>query len=81
MTEEIAHKFAEFIKDHDKRFEAKARAGGDESAVLLTLASDGTVLDPIDDLAEYQRTQINENDPRPTVKAAWDKWREQHHGG
>lgn len=81
MTEEQAHKFAEFIKDHDKRFEAKARPDGDESAVLLTLASDGTVLDPVADVAEYQQTQINENDPGPTVKAAWDKWRIQHYGG
>ena len=81
MTEQQAHQFAEFIKDHDKRFEAKARPDGDQSAVLLTLASDGTVLDPISDLAEYQKTQMDGNDPGPTVKAAWDKWREQHHGG
>lgn len=81
MTEEQAHQFAEFIKDHDKRFEAKARPGGDESAVMLTLASDGTVLEPISEIAEYQQTQINENDPGPTVQAAWDKWRTQHHGG
>ena len=81
MTEETAHKFAEFIKDHDKRFEAKARPDGSESAVLLTLASDGPVLQPISDVSEYQRTQIDENDPGPTVEAAWNKWREQHHGG
>ena len=81
MTEEQAHQFAEFIKDHDKRFEAKARPNGGESAVLLTLASDGTVLDPISEIAEYQQMQIDENDPGPTVKAAWDKWRAQHHGG
>lgn len=81
MTEEQAHKFAEFIKDHDKRFEAKARPGGDASAVLLTLASDGTVLDPVAEIAEYQQTQINENDPGPTVKTAWDHWRTVHYGG
>ncbi len=81
MTEEQAHKFAEFIKDHDKRFEAKARPDGDASAVLLTLASDGTVLDPVADISEYQQAQIDENDPGPTVKAAWDKWRTQQYGG
>ncbi len=81
MTEDQAHKFAEFIKDHDKRFEAKAHPGGAESTVLLTLASDGTVLDPISDIAEYQTTQMDGNDPGPTVRAAWDKWREGHHGG
>ena len=81
MTEGQAHQFAEFIKDHDKRFEAKARPDGNESAVLLTLASDGTVLDPISDLAEYEQAQINKNDPGPTVRAAWDHWRGQHHGG
>lgn len=87
MTEAQAHQFAEFIKDHDKRFEAKARPGGDESAVLLTLASDGMVLDPISDVAEYQRTQIDENDPGPTVKAAFEAWQArtqslgQAHGG
>ncbi len=81
MTEEQAHQFAEFIKDHDKRFEAKARSNGGESAVLLTLAADGTALEPISDISEYQRTQMDENDPGPTVRAAWDKWRVQHYGG
>ena len=74
MTEEQAHQFTEFIKDHDKRFEAKARPGGDTSAVLLTLATDGTTLAPISEIAEYEETQINQNDPGPTVKAAWEKW-------
>ncbi len=77
MTEEQVAHFAEFIKDHDKRFEAKARPDGDDSAVLLTLASDGTALDPISEVAVYQKTQIDENDPGPTVRAAWDKWRDQ----
>lgn len=81
MTEEQAHQFAEFIKDHDKRFEAKARPDGDDSAVLLTLASDGAVLDPILAIFGYQEAQIDKNDPGPTVKAAWDKWRAQHYGG
>ncbi len=80
MTEEHARQFAEFIHDHDKRFEAKAHPGDDgESAVLLTLASDGTVLDPISDIAVYQEAQIEQNDPGPTVKVAWDKWRAQHY--
>ena len=74
MTEEQAHKLAEFIKGHDKRFEAKARPDGDGSAVLLTLASDGTMLAPVSEIAEYEETQINQNDPGPTVKAAWEKW-------
>ena len=81
MTEAQAHQFAEFIKDHDKRFEAKARLNGSESAVELTLASDGTVLEPVADLAEYEQAQIKENNPGPTVQAAWDKWRVQHYGG
>ena len=74
MTEEQAQKFAEFIKDHDKRFEAKARPDGDTSAVMLTLAADGTTLEPVSEIAEYEETQINQNDPGPTVKAAWEKW-------
>ncbi len=81
MTEDQAHQFAEFIKDHDKRFEAKAKPDGDESAVLLTLASDGTVLDPVSDVSEYQRVQIDENDPGPTVKAAFDSWQARTRGG
>ena len=74
MTEEQARQFAEFVKDHDKRFEAKARQDGNQSAVLLTLASDGSVLEPVSEIEEYRKTQIEENDPGPTVKAAWDTW-------
>lgn len=81
MTEEQAHQFAEFIKDHDKRFEAKARLDGNDSAVLLTLASDGTVLDPIVNVSEYQQAQISENDPGPTVKTAFKAWQARTHGG
>lgn len=85
MTEAQAAHFAEFIKDHDKRFEAKARPSGGSSDVLLTLAADGTTLAPIVDIAEYQHTLIDQDDPGPTVKAAWDKWQDkqqgQAHGG
>ncbi len=80
MTEQQAHQFAEFIKDHDKRFEAKARPAGGESAVLLTLASDGTVLDPVSALTDYQAALIDGDDPGPTVRAAWEKWQAQHGG-
>ena len=75
MTEEQARHFAEFIKDHDKRFEAKAKPDGNESAVLLTLASDGIVLEPISEIADYQQTHIEQNNPGPTVKTAWEAWR------
>lgn len=81
MTEEQAHQFAEFIKDHDKRFESKAKPDGDQSTVGLVSAADGTVLDPIADILDYQRAQIDEHDPGPTVKAAWDQWRVQQYGG
>ena len=80
MTEDLANKLAEFIKDHDKRFEAKARPDGTASTVLLTLASDGTTLEPIADVAGYEEEQIKQNDPGPTVKAAWDNWKPQHSG-
>ena len=81
MTEAQAAQFAQFIKDHDKRFEAKARPDGEQSAVLLTDAGDGMVLDPVSDIAVYRETLIEQNDPGPTVRAAWDKWREQAGGG
>ena len=77
MTEENAHALAQFVKDHDKRFEAKAQPDGDQSAVLLTLAADGTVLDAITAIGDYEATQIIGDDPGPTVRAAWDKWRPQ----
>ncbi len=75
MTETDARALAEFVKDHDKRFEAKAQPDGDQSAVLLTLAADGMVLDPVTAIADYEAAQIIENDPGPTVRTAWDKWR------
>ena len=81
MTKEQAAHLAQFIKDHDKRFEAKARLEGDGSAVLLTDAADGTVREPISDIAVYRDTLIEQNDPGPTVRAAWDKWQEQAGGG
>lgn len=77
MTEENARALAEFVKDHDKRFEASVQAGGEQSAVLLTLAADGTPLDPITTMEDYKAAQIVQNDPGPTVRAAWDKWRPQ----
>ncbi len=77
MTEEDAHALAEFVKDHDKRFAAKAQPDGDLSTVLLTLASDGTVLDPVTAIDDYQAAQIVGDDPGPTVRAAWDTWRPQ----
>ncbi len=74
MTETEARALAEFIKDHDKRFEAKARPEGEASTVLLTLASDGTPLEPVATLAEYEQARIAGDDPGPTVRAAWGAW-------
>ncbi len=81
MTEQQAAHFAQFIKDHDKRFEAKAHPDGDQSVVLLTDALDGTALEPISEIADYSTAQIEQNDPGPTVRAAWGKWQEQASGG
>ena len=77
MTQAQAAHFAQFIKDHDKRFEAKAHPNGDQSEVLLTDAADGMVHEPVSDLAAYQSAWIERNDPGPTVRAAWDKWQAQ----
>ena len=81
MTEAQAAQFAQFIKDHDKRFEAKAKPDGDRSAVLLTDALDGTAGEPISEISVYQDTLIEQNDPGPTVRAAWEKWQERTGGG
>lgn len=80
MTREDALRLAEFVKDHDKRFEAKAKtddpqtddAGG--SHILLTRASDGTTLEPIMEIEQYRAHLIEDDDPGPTVCAAWEKW-------
>ena len=77
MTEQDAFALAEFIKDHDKRFEAKAKPSGEESAVALTLAADGTSLAPVTALSDYRAAYLDGNaqgDPGPTVRAAWEKW-------
>ncbi len=74
MTAEEAHRLAEFVHDHDKRFSAKARVEGADSSVLLTRADDGTTLEPVTSLAQYRAAQIEGDDPGPTVRAAWDKW-------
>ena len=76
MTHEDAQRLAEFVKDHDKRFEAKAKTDdeGKGSHVLLTLASDGTTREPITSIDQYRAELIEEDDPGPTVRAAWEKW-------
>jgi len=76
MTNEDALRLAEFVKDHDKRFEAKAKTDDEagDGHVLLTRASDGTALEPITDLDQYRESLIEGDDPGPTVRAAWEKW-------
>lgn len=75
MTQEDARRLAEFVKDQDKRFEAKAKTGDPtESHVLLTRALDGTALEPITSLDQYRVQLIEADGPGPTVRAAWEKW-------
>ena len=76
MTKEDAQRLAEFVKDHDKRFEAKAKTDDEagDSHVLLTLASDGTTREPITSINQYRTELIEADDPGPAVKAAWEKW-------
>ncbi len=75
MEKEDALRLAEFIKDHDKRFEAKAKTDDpDGSHVLLTRVSDGTTLDPITHLDQYRERLLEGDDPGPTVRDAWEKW-------
>jgi len=75
MTTEDALRLAEFVKEHDKRFEAKAKTDDPEGIhVLLTRASDGTMLEPIMSIDQYRAELIEGDDPGPTVRAAWEKW-------
>ena len=74
MTEEEAHRLAEFVHDHDKRFEAKAQTEGTDSFVLLTQIGDGMTLDLITSLAQHQVELVERDDPGPTVGAAWTQW-------
>lgn len=75
MTEHDARALAEFVHDHDKRFAAKAHPDGGQSVLLLTLVSDGTTLPDVPDWNEYERLYMEDDNPGPTVRAAWDKWR------
>ena len=77
MTQEDAALLAQFVKDHDKRFTAKAKTDEADEAdahVLLTRADDGTALPPITQITQYRADWIEGDDPGPTVRAAWDKW-------
>ncbi len=78
MNEPQARALAEFVKDHDKRFEAKAHPDAEQSAVLLTLVASGKTLPPVTEWDEYQLSYIDTDDPGPTVRAAWDTWLEAH---
>ena len=54
MTTEDALRLAEFVKDHDKRFEAKAKTEDPADIhVLLTRVADGTALEPITSADQY----------------------------
>ena len=77
MTPSEALRLAQFIKDHDKRFEAKAKTEGAESFVLLTSAVDSMELEPIYQIAQYHNAYIVREDPGPTVRAAWEQWQPQ----
>lgn len=75
MTKEDTLRLAEFVKDHDKRFEAKAKTEDPaECRVLLTRASDGKTLEPVTSIDQYRAQLIEADDPGPTVRAAWEKW-------
>lgn len=75
MEKEEAMRLAQFIKDHDKRFEASAKTDElDSNYVLLTRVSDGTTLEPITRMDQYQHRLIEDDDPGPTVRAAWENW-------
>jgi hypothetical protein len=76
MNEHTAAALAQFVKDHDKRFTAAVRpvATGDGLVVILTRADDGTELPALRTFDEHRRTQIENNDPGPTVRAAWENW-------
>ena len=75
MSEHDARALAEFVHDHDKRFAAKAHPDADQSMLLLTLIADGTSLPLVPEWSEYERLYMDADNPGPTVRAAWDKWR------
>jgi hypothetical protein len=75
MSWEQAESLVEFVKDHDKRFSAKAKTDDEPDCwVLLVRASDETELPPVSDLEQYRADHIEGDDPGPTVRAAWEKW-------
>ncbi|BDI29726.1 hypothetical protein CCAX7_17770 [Capsulimonas corticalis] len=74
MKDNQAEALAQFIKDHDKRYEAKAHREDTDSSVVLTAVVDGVPLEPITRIEQYRVQQIEENDPGPTVRAAWETW-------
>lgn len=75
MTHEEAVALTEFIKDHDTRYEAKAMPDDTNPYVLLTRPEDGTRLDPVYTIESYGNQYIEQGDPGPTIRAAWDRWR------
>ena len=80
MTKEEASALAEWIKDHDTRYEAKAMTDGPECYVALTRPADGTPLDPIYKTEEYGSRYVEKTDPVPTIREAWEKWRAESAG-
>ena len=80
MTREEAIALAEWVKDHDTRYEAKAMTDMLECYVLLTQPVDGTQLEPVYRAEEYGARHVEQNDPGPTIREAWDKWRAESAG-
>ena len=73
MTHQEGSALAEFIKDHDTRYEAKAMTDDAEAYVLLTQPEDGTQFDPVYTIESYGHQYIERVDPGPTIRTAWDR--------
>ena len=75
MTIADANALEQFIKDHDTRMKASAVDCGAESYVALVQHRDGSELEPVRSMEDYQKRYVESSSAGPTIRESWEKWR------
>ncbi len=74
MTNDQTNALAQWIKDHDTRFEATAKEDDEGSYVLLIQSEERKQLQPVRQIEEYSARYIDTGETGPTIREHWDRW-------
>ncbi len=74
MTNDQTNALAQWIKDHDTRFEATAKEDDEGSYVLLIQSEERKQLEPVRHIEEYSARYIDTGETGPTIREHWNRW-------